>query len=647
VSVSEATPVRSSAGPTGEPAGRSREPVTEATGAPVLIGCYLVALVCIPSVYVVGPLGAVGSPAGIVSCLMFGVWALGRVLAPPTGRGGTAVHRLLLVFAAASALATLAAALRPMAATEYTAALRGIVIVCGWLGVGLLVAEGLRTRAQLYAVIRLAVALATFLALLGFLQFVTGVDIVNNLRIPGLTLNSTAVTLYERAGFARVNATTMHAIEFATVLAMALPLAVGEALRRRTPVAIAQALLVAGALPLTVSRSGMLGLGMGLAFTFLVVERRLRLVLLGLLPLGAAAFVAVTPGLLGTIRDLFLAADTDTSISARTDDYPAVESFFQQAPWLGRGPFTFLPAIYRTLDNQYLGTLVEGGLIGLIALVALVAGPVVIGLRLARRLPSTEDRVLCAGLAAAFAVAMVLFLTFDAFSFPTAMGVFFLLLGVLGAATRVLPPAPEVSTPSRPAPARRSRLRAGAAAGLSALVVLVGGGAVVAGADPHHDARGTAVLAVPGRPGQNIYSGKLETEGVAELVVRVVESEETRQRLRNEGYGDFTLAVGYGSLARFTEIHGFGDVISISAIAPDPEQASATALAVLSTLEDSLHDLQAGRGIDPAVQVAVVESFRAPAVTALGVHPLLGMVGLAVLAGMAAAGARALVLRRG
>ncbi|RBY78013.1 hypothetical protein DQ239_09960 [Blastococcus sp. TF02-09] len=643
MSLSEAPPVPTSAGPAGRPTGVD-EAGRAATGTPVLIGCYLVALVCIPSVYVVGPLGAVGSPAGIVSCLMFGVWAVSRFLGPPTGARGGAVHRLLLVFAVAFALAAVAAALRPMAAIEYASALRGIVIVCGWLGVALVVAEGLRSRAQLYAVVRLIVGLATFLALLGFFQFTTGFDIVNNLRIPGLTLNSTAVTVYERAGFARVNATTMHAIEFATVLAMALPVAVSEAMRRRTPVSVAQALLIAGALPLTVSRSGMLGLAIGLAFTFLVADRRLRLVLLGLLPVGAAAFVAVTPGLLGTIRDLFLAGESDTSISARTDDYPAALSYFQQAPWLGRGPFTFLPSIYRTLDNQYVGTLVEGGLIGLVAVIALVVAPVVIGVRLARRLPSPEDRRLCAGLAASFAVAMVLWLTFDAFSFPTAMGLFFLLLGVLGAAARVLPPEP--ARPSAPAPDAGTRRRARAAAGLSALVVLVAGCAVLAGADPHADARGTVVLAVPGQAGQNIYSGKLETEGVAELVVRVVESEETRQRLRDEGHAEFTLAVGNGSLAPFTEVRGSGDVISISAIASDAEAASATALAVLRTIEDTLRELQSGRGIDAGVQVAVVESFTTPAVTTLPVHPLLGAAGIVVLAGLAAAGARALVVRR-
>jgi O-antigen ligase len=626
--------------------GPGTAPGVPPAGSPVLVTIYLVLLVFIPSVYVVGPLGAVGTPAGIVSFLMLAVWALARFVGRPSGeqdpgRGGVA-HRVLLVFALAFALATVGAALRPMTTVEFTAALRGVVMVCGWLGLALFVAEGLRSRAQLYAVVRLAVWMGTLLALLGFGQFVTGFDIVNNLPFPGLTLNSTAVTLYERAGFARVNATTMHAIEFATVLAMILPLAVSEALRRRTLVSVAQALLVAGALPLTVSRSGMLGLVIGMAFTFLVAGRRMRLVLLGLLPVGLAAFVAVAPGLLGTIRDLFLAADTDTSISARTDDYPAVEAFFQQAPWLGRGPFTFLPGIYRTLDNQYLGTLVEAGLIGLAGLLVLLVVPVVHVLRLARRLPSAEDRVLCTGLAASFAVAMVLFLTFDAFSFPTAMGMLFLLLGTVGAAARVLLPSPARVTERWRG---GGRMPVAVAAALTGLIVLTVGGAVLSGAEPAYEARASAALAVPARQGQNIYFGKLDIEGVSELVLRVVESDRVRDELDAQGHGDFQLAVGNGSLAPFTEVHGSGDVVSVSATSTDPESAAAGATAVLAAIEQHLADLQSARGVDPGVRVAVVES-STPVVTVLPVRPVLGVVGLAVLAGTAAAGARFVFLRR-
>jgi O-antigen ligase len=609
----------------------------------VLVGLYLVLLVCIPAVWVVGPLGAVGSPAGLVSCLMFAVWALGQMLFPATGRTTTAVHRLLLGFAAAFAAALVVAALRPMLAVEYSAAIRGVVAICGWLGIALFVAEAVRSRAQLYSVIRLVVGMGTVLAVLGFVQFATGLDFVNNLHVPGLSLNSSAVTVYQRAGFARVNATTMHAIEFATVLSMILPLAVSQVLRRRTATALVQAILIGGALPLTVARSGMLGLALGLTFAFLVVEPRTRLAMLAMLPVGIAGFVAVAPGLLGTIRDLFLAADTDTSISARTDDYPAVEALFREAPWFGRGPFTYLPSIYRTLDNQYLGSLVEGGLIGLAALLALIVVPVTVGVRLARRLPGREDRVLCLALAAGFVVAAVLFSTFDAFSFPTAMGVLFLLLGLVAAATRVLPEEDCPAGPRhRPAGSRMRQLWVSAAAALAVLAI---GGVVLHSARPAYEARGTVALAVPGQAGQNIYYGKLEIAGVSDLVLRVMDDAGTRAVLAAQGHGEFQIAAANGSLAPFTEVRGSGDVLTISATAADPDGAAAAAQAVLRQVEQTLSDLQSSRGVDPAVQVAVVESFRTPEVSELPVHRVLGVPGLLVLAGAAAACVHALLAR--
>ena len=614
------------------------------SGSPVLIALYLVLLVGIPSVWVVGPLGAVGAPAALVSCLMFAVWALGRVFFPAPGRVTTTVHRLLLGFTAAFAAAMVAAALRPMVSVEYSAAIRGAVVVCGWLGIALFVAEAVRSRAQLHAVVRLVVGMGTVLAVLGFVQFATGLDFVNNLHVPGLSLNSTAVSVYQRAGFARVNATTMHAIEFATMLSMVLPLAVSQALRRRTASALIQALLIAGALPLTVSRSGMLGLGLGLFFAFVVVGARARLAMVALLPVGIAGFVAVAPGLLGTIRDLFLAADTDTSISARTDDYPAVQALFHQAPWFGRGPFTYLPSIYRTLDNQYLGNLVEGGLIGLAALLALLVVPVVVALRLTRRLQAREDRVLCLALAAGFVVAMVLFSTFDAFSFPAAMGIFFVLLGLVAAATRVLPDQDfSAGPPDSPRASRPRRLWVPAAAALAVLAV---GGVVLAGARPAYEARGTVALAVPGQVGQNIYYGKLEIAGVSDLVLRVMDEDATRAVLAAKGHGEFQIAAANGSLAPFTEIRGSGDVLTIGATAADPGRAAAGAQAVLQQVVQTLSDLQSSRGVDPAVQVAVVESFATPEVSEQPVHRLAGVAALLVLAGTAAACAHALLVRR-
>ncbi|WP_418606295.1 O-antigen ligase family protein [Georgenia sp. SUBG003] len=100
----------------------------------------------------------------------------------------------------------------------------------------------------------------------------------------------------------------------------------------------------------------------------LSVRERLNLLVVAL---GALVLVRATlPGLLGTITGFFLGAAEDDSVTARLDDYPVVDKFFAESPWIGRGLGTFLPEEYVLLDNQYLMSLVEGGIVLLGATIA-------------------------------------------------------------------------------------------------------------------------------------------------------------------------------------------------------------------------------------------------------------------------------------
>ena len=113
------------------------------------------------------------------------------------------------------------------------------------------------------------------------------------------------------------------------------------------------------------SRSAVLAAVVAAVVIFVGLDPRLRPRALG----AAAAFIVViyatTPGLLGTLRDLFVNAGSDSSITYRTDDYKAVGEYIRQSPWLGRGPGTFLSDQYIILDNQYLLSVIEIGLVGL------------------------------------------------------------------------------------------------------------------------------------------------------------------------------------------------------------------------------------------------------------------------------------------
>jgi len=140
---------------------------------------------------------------------------------------------------------------------------------------------------------------------------------------------------------------------------------------------------------------------------------------------------------MGTIRSLFTHLGTDPSISGRTSDYAAVTPLIHARPWFGRGGGTFIPVLYRILDNQYLMTLIEWGIVGLTIMIIVFVSPVLMGRSVRRNAPDDEARHLGQCLVASALVAVVLSGTFDALSFPTFSATFFILIGVAAALWRL------------------------------------------------------------------------------------------------------------------------------------------------------------------------------------------------------------------
>jgi O-antigen ligase len=146
-------------------------------------------------------------------------------------------------------------------------------------------------------------------------------------------------------------------------------------------------------------------------------------------------YVAV-PGMLGTITQLFTGISSDTSAASRTDSYALAGQFIARAPVFGRGFATFLPA-YRILDNQYLGTLIEMGVVGLVSVLALFLTGMWTAWRLRRQMAASPRRQLGHALLASVAAGALSFAFFDAFSFPQVAGLMFFVLGCVGAARRL------------------------------------------------------------------------------------------------------------------------------------------------------------------------------------------------------------------
>jgi O-antigen ligase len=151
---------------------------------------------------------------------------------------------------------------------------------------------------------------------------------------------------------------------------------------------------------------------------------------------------------------MFLNIGVDPSIEGRTNDYALVAHYFQQRPWLGRGPRTLLadPVQDTILDNQWLYSLVTGGIIGVAALLLLHVAAITLAVIALRRSRRAEDRHLCAALISAQVVAIVVGGTFDSLYYTTFAITLALFVGMCGTVWRFTHPTRTVRT----AAARRS-----------------------------------------------------------------------------------------------------------------------------------------------------------------------------------------------
>ncbi len=127
----------------------------------------------------------------------------------------------------------------------------------------------------------------------------------------------------------------------------------------------------------------------------------------------------------------------DPSVDGRTGDYGVVFSIVGDHPWLGRGLFTFLPRYYRILDNQVLMITLELGLVGLVVAMITYGTGFWSARRVRRTATTSERRHLGLALSGSIAGLALSLLTYDAWGYPMATGLAFVILGMAGAAWRL------------------------------------------------------------------------------------------------------------------------------------------------------------------------------------------------------------------
>lgn len=259
--------------------------------------------------------------------------------------------------------------------------------------------------------------------------------------------------------FARPNITgpTQHGLAVTTMLSLALPFAAVGIVRARElwpriGYIAATAIILAG----TTATLRKTALIMPLAALLVLLLYRRR-DMLRLAPLGVVLVFAIqvlSPGALASIRgqlDPSRLSGSD-STQGRTADYVAVAPDVKTHLATGRGYGTYDAHKYRLLDNQYLVTLIETGILGTAAYVGIVLAAFLASHALIRSGdPSRAPPALAAAAAAgAFFVCNALF---DTLAYPQVAYLFLFVVAlpvVAGAGRR----------PGDPEPARRPWLRA-------------------------------------------------------------------------------------------------------------------------------------------------------------------------------------------
>lgn len=410
-------------------------------GATTLLSIYLILLFLIPSRLVIGPLGSAGAPAALFGVFL-AIWSLLSL----TSRQSRAplvvrpVRRGAVIFAAAVLASSVMGMLRPMNGIESTTNQVGIIMCVSWLGVLLLAHDGIRDRVTLMIVFRRLTVIGGATAVLGILQFATGRAFTDLIQIPGLEPNVTLVSVFDRSGFARPSGTAIHPIEFGTTMVILFPIALYvafHATERLGPLGRWWPVVATGlAIPLSLSRSAFVGLVVALVVMVPTWEARRRAAAAITLVVAVAGLFVTVPGFLGTVTKLFTTAGSDSSVLSRSGSYELALEFAARSPIFGRGFLTFLPE-YRILDNQYLGMLIDTGIVGVGALAALFLTGVHSGLRVRQIATRGVHRALGVAMVASVGAAGLSFAFFDALSFPQMAGTTFLVLGLVGCALRL------------------------------------------------------------------------------------------------------------------------------------------------------------------------------------------------------------------
>jgi polysaccharide biosynthesis protein PslJ len=418
--------------------------------ATLLLGIMFALLTVIPARLILPGTTDVGRPALVVCMVLFCWWLFSRINPRLTLTGTQPIRWALLIYWTSMFISYAAGFMRGLTGMEASSADRWMLGTVAMTGAILAIADGIANWERLRAFLRIMVWCAVFMAVVGLAEAALATPLSQYLVIPGLEEIRAAPPLQARGGGLRVPATTSHYIELSATLATVFPFAIHFArfaptLKQRRKYLIATVLIGAGCAA-TISRTGLIAMGIALLFLMPLWGWRLRY---NAMVLGAGVFAvlaAAKPSFATTLIDMFTGFSSDPSITSRTEDYELVGFYLSQRPWLGRGTGTWVVPQYIYLDNQWLSTALCNGIIGVAALATLFITGTVLAIIALKRVTDPEDKHLCTALISTQFMAIFVSFAFDSLWFDTYAIVVSVTIGLCAAVWRFTHPARRVRT---------------------------------------------------------------------------------------------------------------------------------------------------------------------------------------------------------
>ncbi|WP_420749512.1 O-antigen ligase family protein [Rhodococcus sp. O3] len=403
--------------------------------------CFLCVLIPALPAYAIppGPLKSNGSPARVIAVILFGLAALGfltlrRKTAHRTVNPGAVV---VLLFFLLLTLVYGVGLLRPGDPLVEANKTRAVISLIANVGVALFVLARVETARQRTIILGCLTVGFAFACSVGLLQSLVSLDLRFLFMPPGFVANleSEYLALSERMGTVRVLGTSEHAIEFSVLAAVTVPMTIHFARFAASRVArwaaAATCCVALVAMPAAVSRTGVLTLFACLLVYMFAFRVRQLFIAAVAGTIAIVGYVAYFPETFDALWRTITGSVQDDSILTRTADYAAVSQTFREHPVFGLGLGGAPPSAYPLLDNEWLRMAVQGGAVGLAAMILLTGGAIFAIAAGLRRADSPRERDQAYMMGSVLVGILVSSTTFDLFYYQQATLTFFIVFGLL------------------------------------------------------------------------------------------------------------------------------------------------------------------------------------------------------------------------